>query len=454
MTFSPTDDFIDAQRYGALLVQARFTIFQGGVAIGNAYESVSTGTFTIDRNSEFRRTGQLTVEVTPTIPPPLLLPVNPSSVLAPFGTEIYIETGIASAGNTVAVGAAEVAPTQWVPAGLFTIATTTVDDTTLDLTISLELYDRAWVIAQRTLKSPYLFPSTASGNFVAEIKKLLDQAWGQQIGVQPLAYNIVPTSAVVPVASYDQGSDPWQACLDMASAIGYELYFDPMGVVTGHPIPNPGTTPVTWNFSDDATAIQGLPGTGSTALFGDPYSTPVEVSVSMTRDGIFNDIVIQGTGDENAATYAFGIETSGPPILAEAADTNPLSPTFIGGALGDVPQFNASSLITAEGATGTAQSDLYAALSAAWQVTLNIAPNPIFDVDNVITVTRPRVGLYNAMVVLDTITQTINYADTMQLTGRVLSNQPAPPAPTPGESFNQWDDGGDIWDNPSDTWDA
>ena len=180
---TPTSAFIDAQRYGALLVAARFTTYQKGVPVGSPYESdVSTGTFTIDRNSEFRRTGQLTVEVVPDVPPPPLLPVNPESLLAPFGTEVFIETGILS---TVA-GTPNMLDIDWIPAGLFVVTTSTVDDTTIDLTVTLDLSDRAWTIAQRALKNPYNFPATPSGNFVTEIIALLNMVWTEQVGVAPL----------------------------------------------------------------------------------------------------------------------------------------------------------------------------------------------------------------------------------------------------------------------------
>ena len=116
-------------------------------------------------------------------------------------------------------------------------------------------------------------------------------------------------------------------------------------------------------LADDATSIAGLPGTGSTALLGSPYSTPVEVSVEMTRSGIFNDVIIQGTGDANAATYnGNGVETTGPPALAEAADNNPQSPTYIGGAMGDVPDFVSSSIITDNNAQLMAQGTLHRAV--------------------------------------------------------------------------------------------
>lgn len=418
---SQTDsEFVNALRFGAILIESRITPFVNGQPLGDVlYATVSTGTFTIDRNSNQRRSGSLTLEVIPSIPPPALLPTSPSSILAPFGNELLIETGITS---SVPGSAGMKSSTTWTSAGLYAIATSTVDDTTLDAIVTLNLYDRSWTIAQRTLKNPYNFPSTPGGNFVEEIETLLNKVWEQDPSAGPLLYNIVPTDQVIPQTSYDQGSDPWQACLDLAEAIGYELYFNANGEVIGRPTPDPFSLATTWNFTDDPTEIVGLAGTGSTALFGSPYSTPVEVSIQMTRDGIPNDIVVQGTGDANAATYSGdGLETSDPPVLAEAYDNNPLSPTYVGGGMGDVPSFVESALVTSTGAQAYADNELQIALSASWTVTISSPPNPLFDVDQVCTVTRPRVGMYKVKMILDTITQVISYDDEVQLTGRVLA---------------------------------
>lgn len=417
---SPTSAFTAALRYGAMLVQARFTVYTNGSPNGPVYYgATSTGSFTVDRNSARRRSGQITIEVAPAAPPapiPALLPTNPQSLLTPFGNEVFIECGIASSMSQTG----ETSVTQWVPLGLYTIATSDVDDTTVNLVVTLDLSDRSLTISQRAFQQPYNFPA-ASGNFVDEVMTLLNSVWNQQVGVAPLQYNIVPTSATVPVASYNQGADPWQAAIDIATVAGYELYFDAYGVVTGKPIPDPTTQPITWNFTDDQTLVFGLPGTGSTALLGSPYSTPVAVQVQMTRQGIYNDILIQGTGTANTPTYTGpGGAPTGAPVLAQAQDTNPQSPTYIGGGLGNIPNFVASSLVTAAGAPAMAANDLQVALSSSWTVTLSIPPMPILDIDDVVTITRPRVGLNNVKVVIDTITHSIRYADISTFTGRVV----------------------------------
>ncbi len=403
-----TQGFINALRFGATLVQARLTPYVLGSSTGvTYYAAMSTGSITVDRNSSTRRSGTITIEVTPTVPPPVLMPVSPQSLLAPFGNEVFIEVGIASS-NTPA---GTVAVSQWVPLGLFAIVTAESADTTVDLVVTLNLKDRSNTISIRKFKQPYNFPA-GSGNFVDEIMLLLNQVWNQTAGVAPLQFNITPTDATVPVASYNQGADPWQAATDMANVVGYELFFDVNGVVTGRPIPNPLLQPVTWNFTDDQTTIEGLGGPPGPGLLTSPYTTPTDVTVSFTQEGVVNDIVIQGTGTANAAS----------PILAEAADNNPASPTYIGGGLGDIPNFVSSSLITDAGAQSMANNDLQQALSSSWTITLQVPQLPILDIDDVVQVTRPRVGLNNALVVIDAITHAVRFADVTAISGRVLSN--------------------------------
>lgn len=412
MTYSA--GFVDTLRFGAVLVASKLTVYSAG-APTSVTLPVSVLSVTVDRNSEFRRQGSITVQVVPSIPPPEILPINPASLLAPFGNEVFIEIGIAS----LPQGGKHSEVQTWVPLGLFAIATSTVDDTVTDLTVTLDVYDRSWVIAQRAFLQPSNFPATPSGNFVDEITALLNKVWGTN---PPLSYNIVPTTATVPVASYGQGSDPWQAALDMANAVGYELFFDPNGVVTGYPIPNPADQPIFWNFTDDETAIYGAGGAGSgggsAQLLGSPFSTPVATAITMTRDGIYNDVFITGTGTSNAPASSTG---NSQPVLASAADTNPNSATYVNGGMGDVPQFVSTNLPTTSAqAQEMANNDLQAALSAAWQISITIPPNPTFDIDQVVTVTRPRVGLNKVKMVIDTIDYQVSYGDTCTVTGRVV----------------------------------
>jgi hypothetical protein len=401
----PSTGFVDTLRFGSFLVEARCTVYSTGVAT-TFQVPLSVATVTVTRNSAQRRQCTVTAQIVPDVPPPAILPTSPSSLLAPFGNEIFIETGIATSDGTVK---------QWMPLGLFAISTVAVNDTTIDLAVTIDGYDRSWVIAQRKFKEPYNVPAV-TGNFIAEIKHLVNQVWGS---TPPLTYNIVPTTAKVPKASYNQGATPWTAALQMANAVGYELFFNATGIVTGYPIPTPAKQPITWNFTDTPDSVYGAGGTGgSTSLFGSPYSTPVAVAMQFTRDQIYNHVIVTGTGSQNATGATTG---STAPVVGEAKDTNPASSTYVTGPVGDIPQFVSTNLmLTAAQAEAAAANYLQVALSDAWQITLTCPPNPMFDIDDVVTVTRPRIGIKNLKMVIDSIEHTLSYGTLMKITGRIV----------------------------------
>lgn len=408
-----TVNFIDSLRYGALLVEATCTVYRQGVAT-RFVVPVSSATFLVTRNAQVRRSGSLTAVIPSYIPPTPLLPNNPSSVLAPFGNEIKVRTRILSVTT-------QKLTTKWVPLGLYQIATTTVDDTNTDLSVTLELYDRSWLIAQRLWKAPYNVPAV-TGNFVTEIQHLIKTVWWT---TPPLKFQITPTTQKVPKATFTAGSNPWTAAQQLAAAVGYELFFNATGVVVGYPVPTPQNLPVVWNFASTPDLVFGSgTGTGSTALFGSAYSTPTEVRVQMTRTAIYNDIIVTGTSTQvatGATTTTGNAYTNTQPVLGEAETLNPNSPMYVKGPVGDIPEFVSSNFITkSTQAVLAANTYLKQSLSDAWQVYLTCAPNPIFDIDDVITITRPRLGLTNVRVVIDTISHKLTYATLTEITGRVV----------------------------------
>lgn len=405
-----TSNMTNALRYGSYLADARVTVYQNGVPT-NIVVPISKANITVDRNSNQRRQGSVTVEIVPTVPVNQLIPTSPQSLTAPFGNEVFIESGIAAQGAANA---------DWTPLGLFAIATTEVDDSTIDLVVTLTVYDRSWVISQRKFKEPYNFPA-AGGNFVAEIIHLVNQV-APEYNVGAIN-NLTPTSATVPVASYNQGSDPWQAALDMANAVGYELFFNVNGILTGFPTPNPQTTATTFVFTDQTATALGVaaPPAGNPydyQIGQSPFAIPVAVASIFTRDRIYNDFIVTGTGTQNAPGAASG---STAPVIAEAQDLNPSSPTYVNGPMGDVPNFTQSNFVTTSAQAQEAADNLLAmSVAEAWTVTVSTPPNPIFDIDDVIEVNRARLGLNGTRVVIDTITHVVSWQDTTQLSGRVV----------------------------------
>ena len=429
--YAATNGFIDTLRWGSFLIAARITtLYQGQLT--SVVLPVSTGSFTIDRNSAQRRTGELTVEILPTVPPETvvfagktatLLPLNPSSPLAPFGTEVFVElTVIDKAGL---LGSSTTGGNGWVPMGTFAIASSTVDDTGIDLALTLDLYDRSWIFSRWSLLKNYSVPA-ADGTLQGEVVALLTYIWnnnGPGRGSVPVptwlsSPNMVPSTWSCPSGVYQQGQDPWQACLDMAAAAGYELFFDVNGILTAKPAPGSpagGTLsalPVVWGFDDNEVSDQG---TFAHPVGGTPFTTTVACSLQMTRDHIYNDWFVSATGPNNATGGAS-------PTQQEAADTNPNSPTYVNGEIGDIPNFVFDSLITSAGQALTeAQYNLAISLATAWTLSVTSALNPLFDIDDVCSVTNPRMGLSAQPFIVDTIQTGIRYDAHTVLTGRVIT---------------------------------
>lgn len=405
---SATSSFIDALRFGSYLIASRITVYSGGQPTSIVLP-VSDATFTVDRNSEQRRQGQMTVEILPEVPPvtasvggaaQILLPLNPQSILAPFGNEIFVEfTLVGNGGNLGDNG--------WVPMGMYSIATSVIQDSGIDLTCTLDLYDRSWAIAQRSLTTAYSVPAGA-GDLQTEITLLLATALGG--GSFPWTFNFQGGSTyTVPAGTYNQGQDPWQACLDMATSAGYELYFDVLGNLVAQPVPDPTQANVVWNFSPGEVQADG---SLAHPLGGTPFTTPIGIELGLTRDGIANSFYVTPSGSNNAN-----------PTQAVAQDTTawPISPTSIYGPMGVVPHFVYDSNITTTAqALAEAQYDLAKGLAKAWTLGVATPPNPLFDIDDVCTATWPRLGLDTQKFVVDQITTSVRYDVNTMVKGRVI----------------------------------
>jgi len=435
--FALSDGFIDALRWGSNLWAAQLTLLHSSTPT-SILLPVSAGTFTADRNSEQRRSGELTVELRPTVPPQQVvlngtsynqMPLTPQDPLAPFGNEVQVALSVIAPD----IGQTTQGQNGWVPVGTFPIATTAVADTSTDLVVTMELYDRSWPFSQWALLDNYTVPA-ADGSLRGEVIALLEYVWnnnGPGVGSVPVPTWISTPSYSgtsswnCPAGVYQQGQDPWQACLDMAASAGYELFFDVNGLLTMKPIPGSANAqgggtlsslPINWYFNpNEVSAVGGE----QHPISGSPYSTPAGVTLSMTRDGIYNDVFVSATGPNNA--------TSNTPVQSRAYDSNPLSPTCTTGGMGDVPNFVYDSLIdtsngvlASEKALAEAQYDLAVSLASAWTLTVLTPPAPQFDLDDVCAVTNPRLALDQQAFIIDTLTVDRRYDLQSSLSGRVI----------------------------------
>lgn len=346
------------------------TVTSGGQPVpGYTDLLVESATLTCSRTQAQRTTLALTLD-------PLvagcgyIVPTGLSSPLAPNGNEIVLAASLEY----------PTGGTETVPCGVYPIQSVVVTDTGTDMTVQVACADRSWSISRRVLLAPYTIPAGVT----------LDQALYQLLtantsGMPPFTYSISTSSAAAPVNTYNEGQDPWQAALDLASGAGYECYFDRHGNLAARPIPTPGTTASTW---DAAETLQ---------------NGPLGVTRTLTANQVSNDFIVFSSSSQVS-----------PPIRAEASDQNPASGTYVEGNFGDIATFLSSSTIAdSTGAEAAAVAQLNASLGQIDTLQLVTIPNPAVDIDDVYTVTRNRAGLNGEAWVVDGYTLPFQVGSTM-----------------------------------------
>jgi hypothetical protein len=345
-------------------------VLSNGVPLGKPI-ALMDGTITADRASAQRNTVKLTIGLSDRT----LIPTTLSDTLGPGGNEVAVSSGWANPATGL---------NEFVALGVFPITTTTITDTGMDLALTISGYDRSWVVSQQKFLAPYVV--AVGTDLATAIVTMIASVYPAVIS------NIVPTGGVIttPATNFKEGDDPWAGALSLAQAGGYELYFDANGVLVGRPTPDPTTVASMWEYADSG---------------GD--AAPKTIARTLTREGISNHFTVAGSGTDVQ-----------PPIQANASDTNYLSGTYVGGRFGDIPTFISSSLITdVTGAQNAANTALQQSLGSIEQLVVTGAPAPMFEIDDVITVSRPRIyvsGLY----VVDAVSTSLRHDGQVQLTLR------------------------------------
>ncbi len=130
-----------------------------------------------------------------------------------------------------------------------------------------------------------------------------------------------------------------------------------------------------------------------------------------TRDLTYNKVVASGQRTDGT-----------PPVWAAVADTDPLSPTFVGGPFGTKTRFTVSPLLTTTGQCTTAAAGLLARTTGMHgSVTLSLVTNPALDAGDVLLVLDGGVSTAH---IIDTVTIPLSAKDTQRVTSRSLELPP------------------------------
>lgn len=277
----------------------------------------------------------------------VLTPANARDLLTPKGTELRLHRGLYVGPD---VASSDSAGYEWVPLGVFGIVEPEVRAHSDGTVIEIKGFDRVDAVRDRRFVDPYV---VADGAFAHTV--IAD------IVTSRLAVPVRVTATnpqQLPETVFDRYSDPWDAVRDLASACGYNAYFDPLGsLVVG---PNePTETGVTYE-----------PGEGSVLM-----NSARRFDKSKTYSGV----VVRGEHPDKS------------PVRVEKWDSDPKSATYAFGPFGKRPYGYYSSLVTTTAQAQTVADLLFPTITRISQeCTITIAGHPGHDVGDVIEILDPR----------------------------------------------------------------
>jgi Domain of unknown function (DUF5047) len=299
----------------------------------------------------------------------LIVPTNPDSLLAPYGNQLRVFSGLQypdGSEELVAVGTLRITKTS-----------------SRYPNCTVEVSDRSWIVSNARLETPWQVTAGTPWN-TAIIELLNDRMPGVSFDITdaPLAETTSPSLI------FDEQADPWDALQTMAAkACGCLLFFDPYGIVrmaddTGVP-----DEPV-WTFDGKPNA--NLP------YDSDDWANLVlyDMEVAWDTDSTYNAVVETGSSSSDNTASFRGV----------AKDTDPASPTQWDGPFGRKSLFETNELLTSsEQALQVARAKLQTVIGLAESLRIPSIPNPALAVNDAVMVIRPELGV-QSLHVLDEFT--------------------------------------------------
>jgi hypothetical protein len=336
---------------------------QTGVAPAGTEVRVLGGDVRLDGGQAIRSALDLEVDGTG------LWPAQAGSLLAPYGTEIFVERGVAYGNGS----------TEWVSLGYHRINTVEQDDPP-DGPIQITGVDRMANIVDSKLVSPVQFPATATYGTV--VQQLVTDAYTTAV----IEWDD-PDVATTPIGRTVTEEKDRHGFLDeLVTGLGKVWHFDHRGVLVIHDPPDPGQ-PV-WTV-----------GRGEGGVL-------IEASRSLSRTGVYNGVLATGEGLDTTA-----------PARGLAVDDLPSSPTRWGGPFGKVLREFSSPLLTTSGQCElAARTILRRSLGMPYNVDFTAIPNPALEPDDPVAV--GVAGSSREVHIIDTLTIPLTVDAPMQATTR------------------------------------
>jgi hypothetical protein len=300
---------------------------------------ITDGQIACDSTEKIRRTGNITLTGNDrTIPQAL------GDIFAPLGNQIQLGRGVILPDGTREV----------LPLAVVEVQDVHLSDSGDSVELTLDVSDRSQIVSRRKFTTAY---SIAAGtNVVTAIQGVLQTRYPEVV------YNtVVPTVFTTPAQHYQVGGDPMEKVNQLAASIGYQAYFDRLGLFNITPLPTLSNSLAVWTFTegDDCMILSN--------------------QRRLSAEGFANHIIVQGQsgGDDQ-------------PVLAEAAIGDSRDDRSIP-RLGDIPDVRQrNDLNNAAQAYAFAQAELVKAASLIETLNMVTLVHPAFEANDIIQVESPR----------------------------------------------------------------
>jgi hypothetical protein len=299
--------------------------------------NVDNGQVTVSVNSGVRRTCQVNLVTDRSANN--LVPDNGFDTLAPFGNELRLYRGVQFTNGSI----------EYVPLGVFVMTDVVVSDTNDGVNISITGEDRSLIISRAKWTEPY---QMVSGTLEASLTAMLQNRW---VDVQT---SFVTTNVTVNqvVWGTESNSDPWQDSVSLAQLVGYDLYFDVLGVAVLRPFPSLDASTVVAKYEE-----------GQQTLI-------TSLDRSMSSKETYNGVIYTIEGSQVTT-----------PIRVEVWDEDTTSPTYRYGVFGNAPTFVTTNLLATEAEAIKAATSLLDTYRGAQEsINWGSIVDPTLDVNDVV----------------------------------------------------------------------
>lgn len=295
--------------------------------------SVLDGDVQLDAKADVRSTLDLSTDGTG------MWPSTASSLLAPYGNEIFVRRGITYGNGT----------TEWVSLGYFRIESPEQDEAP-DGPIRVAGKDRMAGIVDARLLAPRQFTSgttlsTVFNTLIGEVYSWATIEWDDGTDTDTLGRSLIAEE------------DRFGFLNDLVKAAGKIWYWDHRGVLVIRSVPDVTDPVVEVSHGENGVLVR--------------------MGRRLTREGVYNAVVATGEGADTAV-----------PARGVAVDGNPASPTYWNGSFGKVPHFYSSPFLTTDLQARTAAAAiLQRLLGLPYAVDFTAVPNPALEPDDPVRVT-------------------------------------------------------------------